>query len=524
MDLDSTLHAFVPSSTSVTMLLGFFAYLGIAGTVIPGKVVPGVILSDGTRLHYRCNGLLTLILLVALLSIGVRMSFISPTVTLILYVAGRRSHNQGSSLKPHVTGNLIDDWWFGIQLNPQFMGIDLKFFFVRAGMMGWLLINLSILAKSVKESNLSQSMILYQIFCVLYILDYFFYEEYMTSTFSELLGSMILYEKNILEIEAENRVNWVARWCRSVQRPNHCLEWGRCREKGGEMINVAIEVAKSTCMWNSGATLRWDIIAEKLGFMLVFGDLVWIPFTFSIQGWWLLSNKVELTTAAVIANCIVFLIGFSLLFEGLSSSSRPKMAPFLLPFLFHLNWEAIEFLEVLTSRSMNSKRTRKHQYGVDLQRLLGESCLLLATGKVSFGLYSHSSSSSVKDMKKPELESKPQTVRIEVRFLADCFSAKVMIRCLLLVPRPYARVRESETTFLWGIARHCNYLGDLLLAASFSLTCGIISPIPYFYPIYLLILLIWRERRDEARCAEKYREVWAEYCKLVPWRILPYAY
>ncbi|GFZ10760.1 ergosterol biosynthesis ERG4/ERG24 family [Actinidia rufa] len=33
-------------------------------------------------------------------------------------------------------------------------------------MMGWLLINLSILAKSVKEANLSQSMILYQIFCV----------------------------------------------------------------------------------------------------------------------------------------------------------------------------------------------------------------------------------------------------------------------------------------------------------------------------------------------------------------------
>lgn len=29
--------------------------------------------------------------------------------------------------------------------------------------------------------------------------------------------------------------------------------------------------------------LRWDIIAERLGFMLVFGDLVFIPFTFSIQ-------------------------------------------------------------------------------------------------------------------------------------------------------------------------------------------------------------------------------------------------
>ncbi|KAI8563145.1 hypothetical protein RHMOL_Rhmol03G0090000 [Rhododendron molle] len=421
MDLDSTLHAFVPSSTSVTMLLGFFAYLGIAGTVIPGKVVPGVILSDGTRLHYRCNGLLTLILLVALLSIGVRMSFISPTaiadnglellsatlifsfvVTLILYVAGRRSHNQGSSLKPHVTGNLIDDWWFGIQLNPQFMGIDLKFFFVRAGMMGWLLINLSILAKSVKESNLSQSMILYQIFCVLYILDYFFYEEYMTSTISSKLKrrtGLIGWRGGVAVCKGQTTVIFMS------------LSWS-CK-------NI-IPIKPGNHLFS----FRWDIIAEKLGFMLVFGDLVWIPFTFSIQGWWLLSNKVELTTAAVIANCIVFLIGY---------------------------------------RVFRGANKQKHEF---------------------------------KKNPKAPIWGRPPKV-IGGKLLASGY---------------------------WGIARHCNYLGDLLLAASFSLTCGIISPIPYFYPIYLLILLIWRERRDEARCAEKYREVWAEYCKLVPWRILPYAY
>lgn len=28
---------------------------------------------------------------------------------------------------------------------------------------------------------------------------------------------------------------------------------------------------------------RWNMIAERLGFMLIFGDLVWIPFSFSIQ-------------------------------------------------------------------------------------------------------------------------------------------------------------------------------------------------------------------------------------------------
>ncbi|PIN03195.1 Sterol reductase/lamin B receptor [Handroanthus impetiginosus] len=369
MDLQALLQAFIPSWTSVIMLLAFFTYLAIAGSILPGRIIPGVTLSDGTRLHYPCNGLLLLLLLVSVLGVGGWMGLVSPTaiadrglellsttlifslfVTLLLYIAGCRSRDQSSSLKPHITGNLIHDWWFGIQLNPQFMGIDLKFYFVRAGMMGWLLINLSVLAKCVQEANLSRSMILYQLFCFIYILDYFFYEEFMTST--------------------------------------------------------------------------WDIIAERLGFMLVFGDLVWIPFTFSIQGWWLLNNEVELTTAAIIANCLVFLIGY-LVFRGANK--------------------------------------QKHVFKKNPKALIW---------------------------------GRPPKV-IGGKLLASGY---------------------------WGIARHSNYLGDLLVALSFSLPCGISSPVPYFYPIYLFILLIWRERRDEARCAQKYKEIWAEYKKVVPWRILPYVY
>ncbi|XP_051132146.1 delta(14)-sterol reductase [Andrographis paniculata] len=369
MDLDVVLSALTPSWTSAVMLLAFFTYLAIAGSILPGRIVPGVPLSDGSRLHYRCNGLLALLLLVSVLGISSWMDLLSPAaiadrglellsttfifsvlVTLLLYISGCGSHHQSSSLKPHISGNLLHDWWFGIQLNPQFMGIDLKFFFVRAGMMGWLLINLSVLAKSIKESNTSTSLILYEVFCLLYILDYFFYEEYMTST--------------------------------------------------------------------------WDIIAERLGFMLVFGDLVWIPFTFSIQGWWLLYNEVDLTSAAIVANCLVFLFGYCV-FRGANK--------------------------------------QKHDF---------------------------------KKNPKAPIWGKPPKV-IGQKLLASGY---------------------------WGIARHCNYLGDLLLALSFSLPCGISSPLPYFYPIYLFILLIWRERRDEARCAQKYKEVWAEYRKLVPWRIFPYIY
>ncbi|KAI6697949.1 hypothetical protein NL676_018068 [Syzygium grande] len=145
----------------------------------------------------------------------------------MLLGASRRSNS--ASLKPHLSGNLTHDLWFGIQLNPQFIGIDLKY----DGL------------ASCQPTTLS-------------------HEEYMTSI--------------------------------------------------------------------------WDIIAERLGFMLVFGDLVWIPFTFSIQGWWLLRNNVELTTTAAIANCFIFLIGYMV-------------------------------FEELTSKSMCSKGIPKHLYGVILQKL-----------------------------------------------------------------------------------------------------------------------------------------------------------
>jgi delta14-sterol reductase len=80
-------------------------------------------------------------------------------------LAGTKSRYKSSSLKPHVSGNFIEDWWLGVQLNPHFMGVDLKFFFVRAGMMAWLFINLSLFAKSYLAGSVNLSVILYQFFC-----------------------------------------------------------------------------------------------------------------------------------------------------------------------------------------------------------------------------------------------------------------------------------------------------------------------------------------------------------------------
>ncbi|KAI8099699.1 ergosterol biosynthesis ERG4/ERG24 [Halteromyces radiatus] len=76
----------------------------------------------------------------------------------------------------------------------------------------------------------------------------------------------------------------------------------------------------------------------------------------------------------------------------------------------------------------------------------------------------------------------------------------------------------------WAKARHINYLGDLMMSLAWSLSCGFSSWVPYFYPIYLIILLIHRQRRDDAKCHEKYGKDWELYCEKVPYKIIPGVY
>lgn len=52
----------------------------------------------------------------------------------------------------------------------------------------------------------------------------------------------------------------------------------------------------------------WDIISENLGFMLVWGDLVYVPFLYSLPGWWLVSQTEPFSRAAWIALSAFFLL------------------------------------------------------------------------------------------------------------------------------------------------------------------------------------------------------------------------
>ena len=74
----------------------------------------------------------------------------------------------------------------------------------------------------------------------------------------------------------------------------------------------------------------------------------------------------------------------------------------------------------------------------------------------------------------------------------------------------------------WGTCRHINYTGDIMLSLAYSLACGTINPFPYFYVIYLTMLLLHRSNRDHIKCQDKYGPSWDIYCRCVPYRFIPY--
>ncbi len=77
----------------------------------------------------------------------------------------------------------------------------------------------------------------------------------------------------------------------------------------------------------------------------------------------------------------------------------------------------------------------------------------------------------------------------------------------------------------WGLSRHINYLGELLMATGLALSLGYpTSPWPWLYPLYYVALLIPRQFADDVRCAEKYGPMWAEYKQRVPYRIIPWVF
>lgn len=172
----------------------------------------------------------------------------------------------------------------------------------------------------------------------------------------------------------------------------------------------------------------WDIKHERFGWMLCWGDLVWVPFTYTIQAYYLVTHPHELTAAATAGIVALNMAGYAI---------------------------------------FRSANIQKHRFRSDPTR--------------------------------PVWGRPPEYIRTA--------SGSLLL-----------------TSGWWGVARHLNYLGDLMMGLAWCLPTGFERPLPYFYIVYFLILLIHRERRDHATCLEKYGPDWETYCRKVRWRIVPGLY
>ena len=76
----------------------------------------------------------------------------------------------------------------------------------------------------------------------------------------------------------------------------------------------------------------------------------------------------------------------------------------------------------------------------------------------------------------------------------------------------------------WGISRHFHYIPEILGALFWTVPVHYSSILPYFYVIYLIILLFDRAGRDDERCRNKYGKYWDKYCKYVPYKVVPFLF
>jgi len=74
----------------------------------------------------------------------------------------------------------------------------------------------------------------------------------------------------------------------------------------------------------------------------------------------------------------------------------------------------------------------------------------------------------------------------------------------------------------WGFSKHAGYNFEILASFFWSapaLASGLVCP--YFYVIFLTILLVDRSFRDDNKCKAKYGKAWDEYSEHTPYKIIP---
>ncbi|KAM3861239.1 delta(14)-sterol reductase LBR [Diretmus argenteus] len=81
-------------------------------------------------------------------------------------------------------------------------------------------------------------------------------------------------------------------------------------------------------LWNEEAILTtMDLMHDGFGFMLAFGDLVWVPFTYTLQAYYLVSHPNPLGLPALVAIVAIKLLGFYIFRKSNSQKNNFRRNP-----------------------------------------------------------------------------------------------------------------------------------------------------------------------------------------------------
>ncbi|UCS22708.1 uncharacterized protein HLK63_L02717 [Nakaseomyces glabratus] len=250
--------------------LTWYFVLAFLDVVLPGRVMEGVELRDGTKLNYKINGVALSTFMVVVVAMRWQLTqgrvpelqflyknHVDICVIAILFSALLATYCYIASFVPLLinspngvgtnekilalggnSGNPIYDWFIGRELNPRIGPLDLKMFSeLRPGMLLWLLINLSCLHHHyLRTGTFNDALVLVNLLQGFYIFD------------------GVLNEEGVLTM--------------------------------------------------------MDITTDGFGFMLAFGDLALVPFTYSLQARYLSVSPIELGLPRVIFIVGVMALGF----------------------------------------------------------------------------------------------------------------------------------------------------------------------------------------------------------------------
>lgn len=318
---------FVPGSSSSTSFIASFAAVALwfaaqaaLHLLLPGPRIQGVLLPTGRKLEYKLTGFKNLLVtLAAALTLGLRENpqtkepwlalcydyyvplltaavAFSTLLSVALYavsfrgVGGKSGEKQGGRapgplLAAHGdTGCAVFDFFIGRELNPRFSSsiFDWKEFCeLYPGLIGWVVLDLGCATKQWSMSSKTGA----------------------AASLGGLLSSSLLL---LLSCGAAESARASAPL---LSGPSASLL----------LVCLFHAAYVADALWHEGAILTtMDITTDGLGFMLAFGDLCWVPFSYSLQARYLVDFPNELSWISI-ALILLLNVGAYAIFRGSNS-------------------------------------------------------------------------------------------------------------------------------------------------------------------------------------------------------------